>query len=45
LSFSGEYYTQIAKRGPPDAIGVLKDYDLFPKLHVFMFRIGFSRDF
>ena len=45
LSFSGEYYTQLEKRGPPDAIGVLKNYDLFPKLNVFMLRIGFSRDF
>jgi hypothetical protein len=42
LSLSAEYYTQIGDRGPPDAIGILRQYDLFPALDVFMVRIGFS---
>ena len=44
LSLSAEYYTQIGDRGPPDAIGILRQYDLFPALDVFMVRIGFSHE-
>jgi hypothetical protein len=42
LGFSAEYYTQKGTRGPPDPIGVLGQYDLFPALDVFMFRVGYS---
>ena len=42
LSFSGEYYMQKGNRGPPDAFGILTQYDLFPRLDVFMFRVGYS---
>jgi hypothetical protein len=42
LSLAGEYYVQMGKRGPPDAIGVLREYDLFPGLDVFMVRVGFT---
>ena len=42
LRFSAEYYTQKGERGPPDAIGVLRQYDLFPALDVFMVRVGFT---
>ncbi|MEJ2719559.1 MAG: DUF3570 domain-containing protein [bacterium] len=42
LSITTEYYTQMGERGPPNAIGILRDYDLFPGLDVFMIRIGFT---
>jgi hypothetical protein len=42
LSVVAEYYTQMGERGPPDAIGILREYDLFPGLDVFMFRVGFT---
>jgi uncharacterized protein DUF3570 len=45
LSISAEYYKQMGSRGPPDAIGVLGQYDLFPRLNVFMVRMGYTRDF
>ncbi len=44
LSFSAEYYKQTGTRGPPDAFGALTQYDLFPPLHVLMFRVGFTHD-
>jgi len=44
LSLGVEYYRQTGKRGPPDPIGVLGQYDLFPKLDAVMIRIGFSHD-
>lgn len=44
IKLSAEYYTQFGKRGPPNAIGVLSNYDLFPRLNVLMFRFGFSHD-
>jgi hypothetical protein len=42
LRLSAEYYTQKGPRGPPDAIGVLRQYDLFPPMDVLMVRIGYS---
>jgi hypothetical protein len=45
VSLSGEYYTQMGKRGPPEAFGILREYDLFPGLDVFMVRIGYGREF
>jgi len=42
---SAEYYTQNGARSPPDAVGILGQYDLFPTLDVFMLRIGYSHDF
>lgn len=45
VSFTGEYYTQMGKRGPPPDFGVLSRHDPFPDLDAFMLRIGFSRDF
>jgi hypothetical protein len=44
LSLSAEYYAQFGKRGPPDAIGILRNYDLFPRLRALMFRVGLSHD-
>ena len=44
LSFSAEYYRQVGERSPPDAIGILSEYDLFPGLDVFMFRVGLTHD-
>ncbi len=45
LSIGAEYYTQKGKDQPSNAIGTLKNYDLFPKLNVFMLRIGYSHGF
>jgi len=45
LGLSTEYYTQMGKHGPPDAIGILSQYDLFPALDVFMVRVGFEHGF
>lgn len=45
LSVSGEYYTQLGKRGPPVDFGILSRHDLFPQLDVFMVRVGFTHDF
>ncbi len=45
LRFTGEYYTQKGTRGPPNPVGILAQYDLFPALDVFMFRVGFSHGF
>ena len=45
LRFTGEYYTQMGDSSPPEAFGELRQFDLFPKLQAFMFRIGFVRDF
>jgi hypothetical protein len=42
LGFSAEYYTQKGTRSPPNPIGILSQYDLFPALDVFMFRVGYS---
>lgn len=44
IKLSAEYYTQFGKRGPPNAIGILNNFDLFPRLNVLMFRFGFSHD-
>jgi len=44
LTLGAEYYNQIGERGPPDTVGILSQYDLFPKLDAFMVRIGFSHD-
>jgi hypothetical protein len=42
LGFSAEYYDQTGTRAPPNPVGILGQYDLFPALNVFMLRIGFS---
>ncbi len=45
VSVAAEYYTQLGERGPPDAFGILRQYDLFPGLEVFMVRVGYTHDF
>jgi hypothetical protein len=45
VNLTGEYYTQLGERGPPDAFGILSQYDLFPALDVFMVRVGYSHGF
>ncbi|MFH2057206.1 MAG: DUF3570 domain-containing protein [bacterium] len=45
LNLAAEYYSQSGVRGPPDPVGILSQYDLFPKLDALMLRIGFTRDF
>jgi hypothetical protein len=44
LSIAGEFYVQDGEHYPGDAFGSLKEFDLFPKLEVVMFRTGFSYD-
>jgi hypothetical protein len=45
ISLTAEHYSQFGDRSPPEAIGILKNYDMFPDLKAIMFRIGFSSDF
>jgi hypothetical protein len=45
LSLTGEYYTQNSKRGPPNAVGILSQYNLFPPMDVYMARVGYSHGF
>ena len=42
IGFSAEYYEQKGTRAPPNPIGILGSYDLFPALNVFMLRIGYT---
>jgi hypothetical protein len=42
VGISGEYYEQVGTRAPPNPIGILANYDLFPALNVFMLRVGFT---
>ncbi|MCB1183077.1 DUF3570 domain-containing protein [bacterium] len=37
-----EYYAQMGESHPADAIGVLKDYDLFPTVDAFIVQVGYS---
>lgn len=45
LNIAAEYYTQVGDRSPPEAIGILRQYDLFPRMKVIMFRLGFESGF
>lgn len=45
ISFSAEYYRQLGSRGPPDAVGILGQYDLFPPMSVVMVRMGYEHGF
>ncbi len=42
LSFRLEYYMQTGESHPADAIGVLKDYDLYPTVGAIIFQVGYS---
>ncbi len=42
LSFRLEYYMQTGESHPADAIGVLKDFDLYPTVGAIMFQVGYS---
>ncbi len=42
LSFRLEYYLQTGESHPADAVGVLKDYDLYPSVGAIMFQVGYS---
>ena len=44
FSITGEYYSQLGDRSPPDAFGSLLNVKLFPDMHVIMFRVGCSYD-
>jgi len=45
LNISGEYYTQLGDRSPPEAFGSLKGLDLLPKMNALMLRVGYARSF
>jgi hypothetical protein len=45
LNMTAEYYTQVGDRSPPNAVGILRQYDLFPRMNVLMFRLGFESGF
>ncbi len=42
LSFRLEYYMQTGESHPADAVGVLKDYDLYPTVGAIIFQVGYS---
>ena len=42
MTFRLEYYLQTGESHPSDAIGVLKDYDLYPSVGAIMFQVGYS---
>ena len=42
LSFRLEYYMQTGESHPADAIGVLKDYDMYPTVGAVIFQVGYS---
>lgn len=42
LSFRLEYYMQTGESHPADAIGNLKDYDLYPTVSAIIFQVGYS---
>ncbi len=44
LSIGAEYYHQIGDLSPPEGLGALSQYDLFPEMKAVMVRVGFSYD-
>jgi hypothetical protein len=42
LTLRLEYYAQMGESHPADAIGNLRDYDLFPTVDAFIFQVGYS---
>lgn len=42
MSVTGEYYYQSGDVSPPESLGALSEYNLFPDLDVVMVRLGFS---
>ncbi|HOX26074.1 MAG TPA: DUF3570 domain-containing protein [Candidatus Krumholzibacteria bacterium] len=42
LTVRFEYYWQTGESHPADAIGVLRDYDLFPTVDAFIVQVGYS---
>lgn len=40
-----EYYAQMGEHHPPDAIGNLANYDLFPTISALVMQVGYSFDF
>jgi hypothetical protein len=45
LNIDAEYYTQTGDLSPPQSMGPLSQYELFPKMQTFMIRVGFTRDY
>ena len=42
LTLRVEYYAQMGESHPADAIGNLRDYDLFPTVDAFILQVGYS---
>lgn len=42
LTLRLEYYAQMGESHPADAIGNLRNYDLFPTVDAFIFQVGYS---
>ncbi len=45
FNIAAEYYRQIGKRGPPNELGVLREFKLFPDMSSVMVRTGITVDF
>ncbi|HEY3296096.1 MAG TPA: DUF3570 domain-containing protein [bacterium] len=45
LNFRAEYMRQSGDSHPSQAVGVQKNYDLFPSVNILILQIGYSRDF
>ena len=45
FSVGAEYYSQVGDLSPPQSMGVLSQYKLFPDMDAVMIRVGFSHDF
>ena len=44
LSIGAEYYHQIGDLSPPQGLGALSQYEIFPEMKAVMIRLGFSYD-
>ena len=45
FNIAAEYYRQTGKRGPPNSLGVLRQFKLFPDMTSMMVRTGITVDF
>jgi hypothetical protein len=45
LNFRAEYMRQSGDSHPKQAIGMQRNYNLFPAVNVVIFQVGYSRDF
>ena len=45
FSIGAEYYSQVGDLSPPQSMGPLSRYDLYPDMDALMVRVGYSYDF